>query len=143
MLIKFIRCVVPTANQSTFSTAQQQWKSLAQVSGFIFQCGGWSFTREEAYILGLWEDRQAYDSFMQEQHDAIFDHNQQERTYTQIEVKLISVETTKIPLNFTTINGRLGSIIIGEIELQNENFVWEMAVEIEKNWNVRSARERE
>ncbi|MEC1634936.1 YdbC family protein [Bacillus mojavensis] len=90
MLIKRIVCEVDTANVKAFSNAQQ-WGALSHVNGFIKQAGGWRKTADglfTAEIISVWENRAAYDYFMENEHDSIYEENEQKAVILSIEVKL-------------------------------------------------------
>ncbi len=94
MLIKWVACDVPVGLRAEFSEAQRAWKAIAETKGFICQFGGFSSNR--AHILSLWENRQAYASFMSASHDDIASKNQQDRFYKSIRVDLFS-EVLRMP----------------------------------------------
>lgn len=75
MLIKKMICEVDAANAEAFAKAQSQWEALSHISGFIKQAGGWRKTIDEpltAEIISVWENREAYDHFMENEHDSIY-----------------------------------------------------------------------
>jgi heme-degrading monooxygenase HmoA len=89
LIVKFITCVVPPENRSLFATGQEAWAALAEVDGFIAQTGGWSCGDDSlAIILAFWEGAAAYEHFLRNIHDAIFESNGQEGSYTEITVSL-------------------------------------------------------
>ncbi|MCY7782233.1 YdbC family protein [Bacillus sp. FSL H8-0515] len=91
MLIKKIVCEVDDANAEAFSKAQSQWGALSYISGFIKQAGGWRKTANgplTAEIIGVWENRAAYDHFMENEHDSIYEENEQKAVILSIEVAL-------------------------------------------------------
>jgi heme-degrading monooxygenase HmoA len=89
LIVKFITCVVPPENRSLFATGQEAWAALAEVDGFIAQTGGWSCNDDSlAIILAFWEGAAAYEHFLRNIHDAIFESNGQEGSYTEITVSL-------------------------------------------------------
>ncbi|MDU0154691.1 YdbC family protein [Bacillus cabrialesii] len=91
MLIKKIVCEIDAANAEAFAKAQSQWGALSHVNGFIKQAGGWRKTIDGpliAEIISVWENRAAYDHFMENEHDSIYDGNEQKAVIHSIEVTL-------------------------------------------------------
>jgi heme-degrading monooxygenase HmoA len=89
MLIKWIHCKVKSRQRVAFAEAQKAWHILAKVPGFLGQTGGWNQTeKESAYILGFWQDREHYQRFMENEHDAVFHESRQMETYESITVTL-------------------------------------------------------
>ncbi|KZD94189.1 hypothetical protein B4122_0885 [Bacillus subtilis] len=89
MLIKKMICEVDAANAEAFAKAQSQWEALSHISGFIKQAGGWRKTIDEpltAEIISVWENREAYDHFMENEHDSIYEENDQKAVILSIEV---------------------------------------------------------
>ncbi len=87
--MKFITCVVPRENRSRFSIGQEAWAALADVDGFVAQTGGWSCGDDNlAVIVAFWESADAYESFVQEVHDVIFESNGQEGSFGETSVAL-------------------------------------------------------
>ncbi|PWK15850.1 YdbC family protein [Tumebacillus permanentifrigoris] len=99
MLCKWILCRVPTEGRAAFSKAQENWQALQGVDGFGGQWGGWNADDvQEACILGLWRDLAAYQQFMANVHDTIFEKSDQGRTYDTISVTLYEqVEVVDLP----------------------------------------------
>lgn len=92
MLLKWIVCDVADEDREAFSLAQQSWAALRSVEGFLGQVGGWNFKEPcQACIVGLWADVGAYERFMREVHDRVFETSGQARTYRDIKVLLIDV----------------------------------------------------
>ncbi|MFG0212869.1 YdbC family protein [Brevibacillus porteri] len=91
MLIKWITCKVSESQKQSFSLAQEKWRPLEGIEGFLGQIGGWNQDQQlEACILAFWEDIQHYQSFMEKDHDPIFHQSGQSQTYEAISVKLFS-----------------------------------------------------
>ncbi|MFG2654580.1 YdbC family protein [Streptomyces sp. NPDC048425] len=85
MLVKWIRCTV--TDRRGFERAQRKWAGLLGEPGFRGQGGGWSRNRPGvAHVLGFWESRAFYDSFMARSHDRLA--AAQSGTYKDIQVKL-------------------------------------------------------
>ncbi|TCP54745.1 uncharacterized protein DUF4937 [Tumebacillus sp. BK434] len=92
MLIKWMVCQVEPKQQAAFSQAQETWSQLRGAEGFCGQLGGWKTDAGlEAHIAGLWCDRAAYQSFMEDAHDRIIGGSGQSNTYTSICVTLEEV----------------------------------------------------
>ncbi|MEE8170736.1 MAG: DUF4937 domain-containing protein [Phycisphaerae bacterium] len=82
MILKYIICRVRPERRDQFSRGQQAWRALRNVDGFGGQFGGWhSDDANAAHIIGLWRDAAAYDAFMANLHDRIFESNEQQGTY--------------------------------------------------------------
>lgn len=89
MLVKWIRCNVPENKKAMFSQAQEQWDILKNSDGFLAQVGGWDRKHtSQAAILSFWRDNDAYQVFMEDQHNTIFKENEQESTYDSISVQI-------------------------------------------------------
>ncbi|MCE0738676.1 MULTISPECIES: YdbC family protein [Bacillus] len=91
MLIKKIVCEVDAANAEAFSKAQSQWGALSHVNGFIKQAGGWQKTADglfTAEIISVWENREVYDHFMENEHNSIYEENEQKAVILSIDVTL-------------------------------------------------------
>ncbi|MEK0100517.1 YdbC family protein [Streptomyces sp. A475] len=85
MLVKWIRCTV--TDRRGFERGQRKWAGLLGEPGFRGQGGGWSRNRPGvAHVLGFWESRAFYDSFMARSHNRLA--AAQSGTYTDIQVKL-------------------------------------------------------
>jgi heme-degrading monooxygenase HmoA len=90
MILKWIVCSVRIEMRPLFSFAQSKWKGLSKVSGFLGQLGGWDLKSPgDACVIGFWQDGAAYRSFMQNDHDRIFEDSKQVQTYDAIEVALL------------------------------------------------------
>jgi len=89
MLTKLIICRVSSEQRDRFSRGQTQWSCVSSCPGFRGQFGGWVADDDTlAVIVGLWADRGAYDAFMRDVHDVVFDGNGQQGTYDSIDVSL-------------------------------------------------------
>lgn len=92
MLLKWIVCEVAEEDREAFSVAQRSWAALRSVDGFLGQVGGWNVkSAGQACIVGLWADVGAYERFMREVHDSVFETSGQARTYRTIQVLLVDV----------------------------------------------------
>ncbi len=91
MLIKWIHCTVSPESKAAFGRAQEAWSSLVEAPGFLGQLGGWSAdSTSDAFVLGLWADREHYDGFMSTLHDKIVESNRQLGTVTASSVVLVN-----------------------------------------------------
>ncbi len=89
MLVKLITCEVPDENLERFAAGQAAWSALAKVDGFLGQLGGWELSDwNRAVIVGLWRDAEAYNRFMSDAHDAIFESHGQQDSYTSSDISL-------------------------------------------------------
>lgn len=82
MLVKWIICSVRPAHAARFDRGQRAWAALSTAPGFRGQLGGWDRGRSStACIVGLWDDRAAYDAFMSTLHDPIYEANGQRGSF--------------------------------------------------------------
>jgi hypothetical protein len=89
MLLKWIICDTDADKKTSFSLAQEEWKTLKRVEGFIAQTGGWCVSEEpKAGILAFWNSETDYQHFMKNRHDKIYEKSNQQQTYTNISVHL-------------------------------------------------------
>ncbi|WP_377891104.1 YdbC family protein [Alkalihalobacillus sp. R86527] len=92
MLVKKIVCTVKDGREEVFSAGQEQWKALANCTGFIAQIGGWMQGRENvAMIAAAWEDLASYEEFMTNTHDGIYERTEQQGSIENIDVQLEEV----------------------------------------------------
>ncbi|WP_054710090.1 DUF4937 domain-containing protein [Bacillus sp. JCM 19041] len=92
MLLKYVICEVFPHKQEAFSFHQTSWSDLSQMSGFLGQVGGWDiFKANKAHIISLWENKEQYQSFMENDHDAIYDHSNQAESIATIAVDLFTI----------------------------------------------------
>lgn len=70
MLLKTIYCKVEEEKKELFSKAQEKWRDIQHLDGFHWQFGGWN--EDEACVFTLWENKSAYQSFMNGAHDTIY-----------------------------------------------------------------------
>jgi len=93
MFIKWIKCRVQASNRARFSAAQEKWNELESILGFLMQAGGWNEAdANEACILAVWENKQAYDHFMREAHDAIYERSKQKGTFKELSISAFTVK---------------------------------------------------
>jgi hypothetical protein len=111
MLLKWIICDTDVDKKTSFSLAQEEWKTLKRVEGFIAQAGGWCASEEpKAGILAFWNSETDYRHFMKNMHDKIYDKSNQQKTYTNISVHLsesINRITNEELGSFLTLSERL------------------------------------
>jgi len=109
MLIKLIQCRVSVEHREQFARGQAQWCALAGCRGFCGQIGGWVVEDDGlAVMLGLWSDHDAYEAFMRDEHDRVFDSNGQRGTYDSIDVSLW-ISILPIPGSASSISAGIGS----------------------------------
>ncbi len=90
MFFKWIVCHVPLEKRDSFSLAQTKWVELATIPGFVGQLGGWDLlSKNDACILGIWQNQKSYQVFMDQHHDLIFVDNKQGDTFKTIDVSLL------------------------------------------------------
>jgi quinol monooxygenase YgiN len=86
-LVKWMTCEVPRSQTRPFSRAQERWAPLADVPGLVCQIGGWDEASPgTACVLAIWRDAEAYDRFMRDRHDALFEATGQAGTYSALQV---------------------------------------------------------
>ncbi|HDR6317583.1 TPA: YdbC family protein [Bacillus thuringiensis] len=98
MLLKTIYCKVEEEKKDLFSKAQEKWLDIQHLDGFHGQFGGWY--EDEACVFTLWEDRSAYQSFMNGAHDTIYLNSNQEDTFLSSEIELFQTlyDITDMPM---------------------------------------------
>ena len=67
-----------------FSNAQEKWRDIQHLDGFHGQFGGWN--ENEACVFTLWEDRSAYQSFMNGAHDTIYVNSNQKIRFFRVKL---------------------------------------------------------
>lgn len=137
MIVKWIVCMVPTGERAAFSKAQSEWSKLASVDGCGGQVGGWNLRDpHQACILGLWRDEDAYRRFMAEEHDRIFQGNEQGRTYSSIAVALfesvIEIPGSEPTMQAALANGRVLRVADCAVRIGREQSFYDVQREI---WN--------
>lgn len=88
MLVKWIDCDVSADNRTAFSRAQERWTGLATSRGFLTQAGGWDLGSRHAIVVSIWKEAEAYQAFMQHQHDDFVAANRQQDTYRSCRTSL-------------------------------------------------------
>ncbi|MEW9502546.1 YdbC family protein [Jeotgalibacillus marinus] len=104
MLIKWIVCDVPEDKKQQFSDAQEKWKPINKINGFLGQIGGWDIdTPTKACVISFWKDHSSYQFFMEHKHDDIFKENEQQNTYENITVEIFEKNLNLSDTNITQI----------------------------------------
>jgi heme-degrading monooxygenase HmoA len=89
VLIKWVRCRV--TDREAFTRGQEGWKALAEVPGFLGQCGGWSRTRAGvAHVFAWWRSEDDHAAFLAGPHDGLAAG--QAGSYGEIGVRLFERE---------------------------------------------------
>ncbi|MGR3778295.1 DUF4937 domain-containing protein [Bacillus paramycoides] len=116
MLLKTIFCKVEEEKREMFSDAQEKWRDLQHLDGFHGQFGGWN--EDEACVYTLWEDRNAYQSFMNDTHDAIFLNSNQEGTYISCNIEMFQTlyDITETPLKDVITQGSFVRVAICDVK---------------------------
>ncbi|PFD69179.1 YdbC family protein [Bacillus cereus] len=120
MLLKTIYCKVEEEKKELFSKAQEQWRDIQHLDGFRGQFGGWN--EDEACVFTLWEDRSAYQSFMNGAHDTIYLNSNQEDTFVSCEIELFQTlyDITDTPLKDVVIEGSFVRVAICDVKIEME-----------------------
>ncbi|PEC20191.1 YdbC family protein [Bacillus cereus] len=136
MLLKTIFCKVEEEKREMFSDAQEKWRDLQHLDGFHGQFGGWN--EDEACVYTLWEDRGAYQSFMNGAHDIIYLNSNQKDTFLSCEIELFQTlyDITDTPLKDVIKQGSFVRVAICDVKQQKENqflhkqeTIWDKEVE--------------
>ncbi|MED0973167.1 DUF4937 domain-containing protein [Bacillus paramycoides] len=116
MLLKTIFCKVEEEKREMFSEAQEKWRDLQHLDGFHGQFGGWN--EDEACVYTLWEDRNAYQSFMNDAHDTIFLNSNQEGTYISCNIEMFQTlyDITETPLKDVITQGSFVRVAICDVK---------------------------
>ncbi|MED0964137.1 DUF4937 domain-containing protein [Bacillus paramycoides] len=116
MLLKTIFCKVEEEKREMFSEAQEKWCDLQHLDGFHGQFGGWN--EDEACVYTLWEDRNAYQSFMNDAHDTIFLNSNQEGTYISCNIEMFQTlyDITETPLKEVITQGSFVRVAICDVK---------------------------
>jgi hypothetical protein len=151
VFLKTIVCNVKEENKEAFSFAQEQWSSLRRLEGFRMQFGGWLEINEQhlAIIAAFWSSETTYNDFMRNNHDQLFNSNNQGETYENITVKTSNVFEFTLPASpFPLLEMK---VILQKYELkkrvelikdelilfiENDFCVGERVVKLERNWTV-------
>jgi len=121
MLLKTIFCKVEEEKREMFSDAQEKWRDLQHLDGFHGQFGGWN--EDEACVYTLWEDRGAYQSFMNGAHDIIYLNSNQKDTFLSCEIELFQTlyDIADTPLKDVIKQGSFVRVAICDVKQQKEN----------------------
>ncbi|MED1557584.1 DUF4937 domain-containing protein [Bacillus paramycoides] len=116
MLLKTIFCKVEEEKREMFSEAQEKWRDLQHLDGFHGQFGGWN--EDEACVYTLWEDRNAYQSFMNDAHDTIFLNSNQEGTYISCNIEMFQTlyDIAETPLKDVITQGSFVRVAICDVK---------------------------
>ncbi|MGG2932982.1 YdbC family protein [Bacillus pacificus] len=122
MLLKTIYCKVEEEKKELFSKAQEQWCDIQHLDGFHWQFGGWN--EDEACVFTLWEDKSAYQSFMNGAHDTIYLNSNQEDTFLSCEIELFQTlyDITDTPLKDVVTEGSFVRVAICDIKVEKEKY---------------------
>jgi len=120
MLLKTIYCKVEEEKKALFSKAQEKWQAIQHLDGFHGQFGGWN--EDEACVFTLWEDRRAYQSFMNSAHDIIYLNSNQEDTFLSCEIELFQplYDITDTHLNDVITAGSFVRVAICDVKQQRK-----------------------
>jgi len=91
MILKEILCWVRPGDEQAFTEAQESWRAVLALDGFLGQLGGWCEQDSQlAIVLGVWRDHECYDDFMKPHgvHDQVFQACHQNRYLERSEVRL-------------------------------------------------------
>ncbi|WP_259417501.1 YdbC family protein [Bacillus toyonensis] len=121
MLLKTIFCRVEEKKREMFSAAQEKWRDLQHLDGFHGQFGGWN--EDEACVFTLWEDRSAYQSFMNGAHDTIYLNSNQKDTFLSCEIELFQTlyNINAKPLQNVVTEGSFVRVAICDVKGEKEN----------------------
>jgi len=122
MLLKTIYCKVEEEKKELFSKAQEQWRDIQHLDGFHGQFGGWH--EDEACVFTLWEDKSAYQSFMNGAHDTIYINSNQEDTFLSCEIELFQTlyDITDTSLKYVVTEGSFVRAAICDVKLEKEKY---------------------
>ncbi|HDX9623198.1 TPA: YdbC family protein [Bacillus anthracis] len=122
MLLKTIYCKVEEEKKELFSMAQEKWRDIQHLDGFYGQFGGWN--ENEACVFILWEDRNAYQSFMNGAHDTIYLNSNQEDTFLSCEIELFQTlyDITDTLLKDVVTEGSFVRVAICDVKVEKEKY---------------------
>ncbi|ATI52701.1 MULTISPECIES: YdbC family protein [Bacillus cereus group] len=122
MLLKTIYCKVEEEKKELFSKAQEKWQDIQYLDGFHGQFGGWH--EDEACVFTLWEDKSAYQSFMNGAHDTIYINSNQEDTFLSCEIELFQTlyDITDTRLKYVVIEGSFVRAAICDVKVKKEKY---------------------
>ncbi|TXR84877.1 MULTISPECIES: YdbC family protein [Bacillus cereus group] len=122
MLLKTIYCKVGEEKKELFSKAQEKWQDIQYLDGFHGQFGGWH--EDEACVFTLWEDKSAYQSFMNGAHDTIYINSNQEDTFLSCEIELFQTlyDITDTRLKYVVTEGSFVRAAICDVKVEKEKY---------------------
>lgn len=122
MLLKTIYCKVEEEKKELFSKAQEKWQDIQYLDGFHGQFGGWH--EDEACVFTLWEDKSAYQSFMNGAHDTIYINSNQEDTFLSCEIELFQTlyDITDTRLKYVVTEGSFVRATICDVKVKKEKY---------------------
>uniref|UniRef100_UPI00289F46DF YdbC family protein n=1 Tax=Bacillus luti TaxID=2026191 RepID=UPI00289F46DF len=122
MLLKTIYCKVEEEKKALFSSAQENWRDIQHLDGFHGQFGGWN--EDEACVFTLWEDRSAYQSFMNGAHDTIYFNSNQADTFLSCEIELFQTlyDITDMSLKDVVTEGKFVRVAICDVKVGKEKY---------------------
>ncbi|MCU5689022.1 YdbC family protein [Bacillus anthracis] len=122
MLLKTIYCKVEEEKKELFSMAQEKWRDIQHLDGFYGQFGGWN--ENEACVFTLWEDRSAYESFMNGAHDTIYLNSNQEGTFLSCEIELFQTlyDIAEVSLKDVVTEGSFVRVAICDVKVEKEKY---------------------
>ncbi|MDA1545901.1 MULTISPECIES: YdbC family protein [Bacillus] len=122
MLLKTIYCKVEEEKKELFSKAQEKWQDIQYLDGFHGQFGGWH--EDEACVFTLWEDKSAYQSFMNGAHDTIYINSNQEDTFLSCEIELFQTlyDITDTRLKYVVTEGSFVRAAICDVKVEKEKY---------------------
>ena len=120
MLLKTIYCKVEEEKKELFSKAQEKWRDIQHLDGFYGQFGGWN--ENEACVFTLWEDRNAYQSFMNGAHDTIYLNSNQVDTFLSCEIELFQTlyDIAEVPLKDVVTEGSFVRAAVCDVQAEKE-----------------------
>ncbi|MGW2406778.1 YdbC family protein [Streptomyces sp. NPDC001739] len=130
MLVKWIRLTV--VDRRGFERGQRKWAGLLGEPGFRGQGGGWSRGRPDvAHLVGFWESRAFYDSFMARSHDRLA--AAQTGTYKDAQVRLFEHEFD-VKVGFRPSFGDVDVLRLAHCQVRQDRVDHFMLMQ-EKVWN--------
>ncbi|KAA0803352.1 DUF4937 domain-containing protein [Bacillus sp. JAS102] len=120
MLLKTIYCKVEEEKKELFSKAQEKWQDIQYLDGFHGQFGGWH--EDEACVFTLWEDKSAYQTFMNGAHDTIYINSNQEDTFLSCEIELFQTlyDIAEVPLKDVVTEGSFVRVAVCDVKEEKQ-----------------------
>ena len=103
-----------------FSKAQEKWQDIQYLDGFHGQFGGWH--EDEACVFTLWEDKSAYQTFMNGAHDTIYINSNQEDTFLSCEIELFQMlyDIAEVPLKDVVTEGSFVRVAVCDVKEEKQ-----------------------